>query len=102
MDQRSRKALLRQLRLQCEMVCESNKDKQDEVLDRLLVTVLSLRDKRGKKADLVRILESCGYEGETAIAVKGDMIYVSGTFFIPELARSVVWGSGREQLEEGE
>lgn len=92
-----RKLLLAILRLQAEIAFESN---SQHTLQRMLVTLAELlrlpKVSKERREALVEILENSAYSDQPQIVLGGefsrDVLTVSGSFDVRDLARKMVWG----------
>jgi hypothetical protein len=100
-----RRTLFEQLKLQGEILCESNSNptRQSVVLNRMLNTILNLVKDR-KVNDVVRQVladhfTDCAHRSEGTVQLGGEgernYIYLDGAFHIDELAKRIVWAGVR-------
>lgn len=106
-----RQQLFEQLRLQAEILCDSNKEgKQTVVLNRMMLIILDITGQRGlnsaKRQALADHFTDCALsqEGSTVELGGGEdrnVISISGNYDISDLAKRIAWSQERtgETLE---
>lgn len=84
------------LKAQAELLCDSHTGRaQDELIQRIFVTVMKLlpkkQAKKVKRQSLVELLQSSAYEGTPTVIAKGDSVFINGNFDINQLCAQIVW-----------
>jgi hypothetical protein len=100
-----RQQLFEQLRLQAEILCDSNKEsKQTVVLNRMMLIILDITGQRGlnsaKRQALADHFTDCALsqEGSTIELGGGEdrnVISISGNYDIADLAKRIAWSQER-------
>lgn len=100
-----RQRLFEQLRLQAEILCDSNKEsKQTIVLNRMMLIIMDITGQRGlnsaKRQALADHFTDCALSQEGSTIELGggedrDVISISGNYNIADLAKRIAWSGVR-------
>lgn len=101
-----RQQLFQQLRLQAEILCDSNKQehKQTVILNRMMLIILDVVGQRGlnsaKRQALADHFTDCALSQEGSTVELGggqdrDVISISGNYNIADLAKRIAWSEAR-------